>query len=130
MLIYQVKILKDNTTLEENNVVENSIMFVMLTVNKMGMCFQKPHLDIQRDIENVTLTTEKEVNAQSTGTMKFPVSPVVSVVVQCKGASDLSKLVDGLKRLRVAYTIAVSRKHLTAKAGELHLELPTKNKSL
>ncbi len=31
--------------------------------------------------------------------MKFSVSPVVRVAVECKNASDLPKLVEGLKRL-------------------------------
>ncbi|KAI4373287.1 hypothetical protein MLD38_011426 [Melastoma candidum] len=34
MLIYQGKVLKDNTTLEENKVAENSFVVVMLTKNK------------------------------------------------------------------------------------------------
>ncbi|KAI4379150.1 hypothetical protein MLD38_005485 [Melastoma candidum] len=34
MLIYQGKVLKDNTTLEENNVAENSFVVIMLTKSK------------------------------------------------------------------------------------------------
>uniref|UniRef100_A0A0E0JIH9 Translation elongation factor EFG/EF2 domain-containing protein n=1 Tax=Oryza punctata TaxID=4537 RepID=A0A0E0JIH9_ORYPU len=49
--------------------------------------------------KNATLTNEKEVDACPIKAMKFSVSPVVSVAVQCKVASDLPKLVEGLKRL-------------------------------
>ncbi|GFZ12639.1 ribosomal protein S5/Elongation factor G/III/V family protein [Actinidia rufa] len=49
--------------------------------------------------KNATLTNEKEVDAHPIRAMKFSVSPVVRVAVQCKVASDLPKLVEGLKRL-------------------------------
>ncbi|KAL0310863.1 UNVERIFIED_CONTAM: Elongation factor 2 [Sesamum angustifolium] len=47
--------------------------------------------------KNATLTNEKEVDAHPIRAMKFSVSPVVRVAVQCKVASDLPKLVEGLK---------------------------------
>jgi elongation factor 2 len=49
--------------------------------------------------KNTTLTGENEVDAHPIQTMKFPVSSMVCVAVQCKVASDLPKLVEGLKRL-------------------------------
>ncbi|XP_037468116.1 elongation factor 2-like [Triticum dicoccoides] len=49
--------------------------------------------------KNATLTNEKEVDACPIRAMKFFVSPVVRVAVQCKVASHLPKLVEGLKRL-------------------------------
>ncbi|CAL9220587.1 unnamed protein product [Arabidopsis halleri] len=49
--------------------------------------------------KNATLTNEKEVDAHPLRAMKFSVSPVVRVAVKCKLASDLPKLVEGLKRL-------------------------------
>jgi elongation factor 2 len=49
--------------------------------------------------ENTTLTGENEVDAHPIQAMKFSVSPIVCVAVQCKVASDLPKLVEGLKRL-------------------------------
>ncbi|PWA53122.1 FBD domain, Leucine-rich repeat domain, L domain-like protein [Artemisia annua] len=57
--------------------------------------------------------------------MKFSVSPVVRVAVQCKVAYDLPKLVEGLKRLAksnpiVVFTIEESGEHIIAGAGELH----------
>ncbi|CAA2959674.1 elongation factor 2 [Olea europaea subsp. europaea] len=39
--------------------------------------------------KNVTLTNEKEVDANPIRAMKFSVSPIVRVVVQCKVTSDL-----------------------------------------
>ncbi|KAG2600568.1 hypothetical protein PVAP13_5KG527914 [Panicum virgatum] len=44
--------------------------------------------------KNATLTNEKEVDACPIRAMKFSVSPVVRVAVQCKVASDLPKLVE------------------------------------
>lgn len=48
-------------------------------------------------IKTGTLSTYKE--AHNFRTMKFSVSPVVRVAVECKNPSDLPKLVEGLKRL-------------------------------
>jgi len=64
--------------------------------------------------------------------MKFSVSPVVRVAVECKNASDLPKLVEGLKRLSksdpmVQITIEESGEHIIAGAGELHLEICLKD---
>jgi elongation factor 2 len=58
--------------------------------------------------------------------------PVVHVSVQCKVASDLPKLVEGLKRLAksdpmVLCTIEESGEHIIAGAGELHLEICLKD---
>merc|ERR1712087_542977 len=49
--------------------------------------------------KNATLTNDKNVDAHPIKAMKFSVSPVVRVAVECKTASDLPKLVEGLKRL-------------------------------
>jgi elongation factor 2 len=64
--------------------------------------------------------------------MKFSVSPVVRVAVECKNPSDLPKLVEGLKRLAksdpmVQCTIEESGEHIIAGAGELHLEICLKD---
>uniref|UniRef100_A0A251STB4 Putative translation elongation factor EFG/EF2, archaeal n=1 Tax=Helianthus annuus TaxID=4232 RepID=A0A251STB4_HELAN len=82
--------------------------------------------------KNATLTNEKEVDAHPIRAMKFSVSPVVRVAVQCKVASDLPKLVEGLKRLAksdpmVVCTIEESGEHIIAGAGELHLEICLKD---
>ncbi|CAA6666060.1 unnamed protein product [Spirodela intermedia] len=82
--------------------------------------------------KNATLTNEKEVDAHPIRAMKFSVSPVVRVAVQCKVASDLPKLVEGLKRLAksdpmVVCTIEESGEHIVAGAGELHLEICLKD---
>lgn len=65
-------------------------------------------------------------------TMKFSVSPVVRVAVECKNPSDLPKLVEGLKRLAksdpmVQCIIEESGEHIIAGAGELHLEICLKD---
>lgn len=49
--------------------------------------------------KNATLTTDKAEDAHPIKAMKFSVSPVVRVAVEPKVASDLPKLVEGLKRL-------------------------------
>eukprot|EP00246_Nothoceros_aenigmaticus_P000340 TRINITY_DN104_c0_g1_i6.p1 TRINITY_DN104_c0_g1~~TRINITY_DN104_c0_g1_i6.p1 ORF type:complete len:844 (-),score=212.37 TRINITY_DN104_c0_g1_i6:290-2821(-) len=82
--------------------------------------------------KNATLTNEKEVDAHPIKAMKFSVSPVVRVAVQCKVASDLPKLVEGLKRLAksdpmVLTMIEESGEHIIAGAGELHLEICLKD---
>merc|ERR1719216_823113 len=64
--------------------------------------------------------------------MKFSVSPVVRVAVQCKNPQDLPKLVEGLKRLAksdpmVQCIIEESGEHIIAGAGELHLEICLKD---
>ncbi|KAK6944682.1 Translation elongation factor EFG/EF2, domain IV [Dillenia turbinata] len=82
--------------------------------------------------KNATLTNEKEVDAHPLRAMKFSVSPVVHVAVQCKVASDLPKLVEGLKRLAksdpmVVCAIEESGEHIIAGAGKLHLEICLKD---
>merc|ERR1719161_394587 len=64
--------------------------------------------------------------------MKFSVSPVVRVAVECKNPSDLPKLVEGLKRLSksdpmVQIFMEESGEHIIAGAGELHLEICLKD---
>lgn len=79
--------------------------------------------------KNATLTNEREVDAHTIRAMKFSVSPVVRVAVQCKVASDLPKLVEGLKRLAKSDPMVVcaadqeTGEHVIAGAGELHLEI-------
>jgi elongation factor 2 len=64
--------------------------------------------------------------------MKFSVSPVVRVAVECKNPSDLPKLVEGLKRLSksdpmVQIFMEESGEHIIAGAGELHIEICLKD---
>lgn len=64
--------------------------------------------------------------------MKYSVSPVVRVAVECKNSSDLPKLVEGLKRLSksdplVQITQEESGENIIAGAGELHLEICLKD---
>merc|ERR1719261_918551 len=64
--------------------------------------------------------------------MKFSVSPVVRVAVECKNPADLPKLVEGLKRLSksdpmVQISMEESGEHIIAGAGELHLEICLKD---
>jgi elongation factor 2 len=64
--------------------------------------------------------------------MKYSVSPVVRVAVEVKNASDLPKLMEGLKRLAksdplVLCFTAPTGEHIVAGAGELHLEICLKD---
>ena len=64
--------------------------------------------------------------------MKYSVSPVVRVAVEAKNASDLPKLVEGLKRLSksdplVQCTTTSSGEHVIAGCGELHVEICLKD---
>merc|ERR1719438_596579 len=81
-------------------------------------------------VKTGTITTFNE--AHNMKVMKFSVSPVVRVAVECKNAGDLPKLVEGLKRLAksdpmVQCTIEESGEHIIAGAGELHLEICLKD---
>merc|ERR1712141_873366 len=81
-------------------------------------------------IKTGTITTFAE--AHNMKVMKFSVSPVVRVAVECRNAGDLPKLVEGLKRLAksdpmVQCSIEESGEHIIAGAGELHLEICLKD---
>merc|ERR1719362_1671760 len=81
-------------------------------------------------VKTGTLTTFKD--AHNMKVMKFSVSPVVRVAVECKNPADLPKLVEGLKRLSksdpmVQCMIEESGEHIIAGAGELHLEICLKD---
>lgn len=81
-------------------------------------------------VKTGTITTFE--HAHNMKVMKFSVSPVVRVAVECKNPSDLPKLVEGLKRLAksdpmVQCIIEESGEHIIAGAGELHLEICLKD---
>jgi len=81
-------------------------------------------------LKSGTITTSEE--AFNIRVMKFSVSPVVRVAVECKHPSDLPKLVEGLKRLAksdpmVQTSIEETGEHIVAGAGELHLEICLKD---
>merc|ERR1712137_257238 len=81
-------------------------------------------------VKTGTITTFKD--AHNMKVMKFSVSPVVRVAVECKNPADLPKLVEGLKRLAksdpmVQCIIEESGEHIIAGAGELHLEICLKD---
>ena len=64
--------------------------------------------------------------------MKYSVSPVVRVAVEVKNASDLPKLVEGLRKLSksdplVVCTTEDSGEHVIAGCGELHVEICLKD---
>merc|ERR1712170_278489 len=81
-------------------------------------------------VKTGTITTFE--SAHNLKVMKFSVSPLVRVAVECKNPSDLPKLVEGLKRLSksdplVQCSIEESGEHIVAGAGELHLEICLKD---
>jgi elongation factor 2 len=64
--------------------------------------------------------------------MKYSVSPVVRVAVDVKNASDLPKLVEGLKKLSKSDPLVLciteeSGEHVIAGCGELHVEICLKD---
>ena len=82
--------------------------------------------------KTATITNESCEDAHPMKAMKFSVSPVVRVAVEPKIASDLPKLVEGLKRLArsdpmVQCIIEETGEHIIAGAGELHLEICLKD---
>lgn len=81
-------------------------------------------------LKSGTITTSE--TAHNLKVMKFSVSPVVQVAVECKNPNDLPKLVEGLKRLSksdpcVMCFTSDSGEHIVAGAGELHLEICLKD---
>jgi len=79
-----------------------------------------------------TGTISTHAHAHNMRVMKFSVSPVVRVAVECVNPSELPKLVEGLKRLAksdpmVQCIIEESGEHIIAGAGELHLEICLKD---
>jgi len=79
-----------------------------------------------------TGTISTFAGAHNMRVMKFSVSPVVRVAVDCKNPADLPKLVEGLKRLAksdpmVQIYTEESGEHIVAGAGELHLEICMKD---
>jgi len=77
-----------------------------------------------------TLSTAED--AHNIRVMKYSVSPVVRVAVDVKNASDLPKLVEGLKKLSKSDPLVQcyteeSGEHIIAGCGELHLEICLKD---
>ena len=77
-----------------------------------------------------TIATAED--AHNIRVMKYSVSPVVRVAVDVKNASDLPKLVEGLKKLSksdplVLCTTEESGEHIIAGCGELHVEICLKD---
>eukprot|EP01061_Rhynchopus_euleeides_P040551 TRINITY_DN6987_c0_g1_i1.p1 TRINITY_DN6987_c0_g1~~TRINITY_DN6987_c0_g1_i1.p1 ORF type:complete len:858 (+),score=406.00 TRINITY_DN6987_c0_g1_i1:84-2657(+) len=83
-------------------------------------------------VKTATLTDEGAADCYPLRDMKYSVSPVVRVAVECASPADLPKLVEGLKRLSksdplVQCSIEESGEHIIAGAGELHLEICLKD---
>eukprot|EP00662_Eupelagonemidae_sp_cell21_P000394 gene394-22398_t len=83
-------------------------------------------------IKTATITNDDCTDAYPMRQMKYSVSPVVCVAVECGNPADLPKLVEGLKRLAksdplVQTRIEESGEHVIAGAGELHLEICLKD---
>jgi elongation factor 2 len=73
-----------------------------------------------------TIATAED--AHNIRVMKYSVSPVVRVAVDVKNASDLPKLVEGLKKLSKSDPLVLcyteeSGEHIIAGCGELHVEI-------
>lgn len=71
-------------------------------------------------------------DAHNIRVMKYSVSPVVRVAVEVKSASDLPKLVEGLRKLSKSDPLVVvsteeSGEHVIAGCGELHIEICLKD---
>lgn len=83
-------------------------------------------------VKTATITDSDCADCYPLRDMKYSVSPVVRVAVECASPADLPKLVEGLKRLAksdplVQCSIEESGEHIIAGAGELHLEICLKD---
>ena len=81
-------------------------------------------------IKQGTIATAED--AHCIRVMKYSVSPVVRVAVEVKNASDLPKLVEGLRKLSKSDPLVVcyteeSGEHIIAGCGELHVEICLKD---
>ena len=81
-------------------------------------------------VKQATITTCD--TAHCIRVMKYSVSPVVRVAVEAKNASDLPKLVEGLRKLSKSDPLVVvsteeSGEHIIAGCGELHVEICLKD---
>jgi elongation factor 2 len=79
-----------------------------------------------------TICSESLEDAHNIQVMKYSVSPVVRVAVDVKNASDLPKLVEGLKKLSKSDPLVQcyteeSGEHIIAGCGELHVEICLKD---
>merc|ERR1712165_140742 len=77
-------------------------------------------------------TISDHEDAHTIKSMEYSVSPVVRVAVEVKNASDLPKLVEGLRKLSksdplVVCTTEESGEHVIAGCGELHVEICLKD---
>lgn len=73
-------------------------------------------------------TISDSEEAHNIRVMRYSVSPVVRVAVEPKNASDLPKLVEGLKKLSKSDPLVLcyteeSGEHIIAGCGELHIEI-------
>lgn len=79
-----------------------------------------------------TGTISDHPDAHLIRSMKYSVSPVVRVAVNVKNASDLPKLVEGMKKLAKSDPLVLclteeSGQHIIAGCGELHVEICLKD---
>ena len=83
-------------------------------------------------VKTCTVTDEDNIDCMPIKNMKYSVSPVVQMAVEPQNPSDITKFVEGLKRLVKSDTLIECRtneagQHIIAAAGELHLKLIMKN---
>lgn len=79
-------------------------------------------------IKTGTITSDHVAEPYPIRSMKYSVSPVVRVAVKPKNASDLQKLVEGLKKLAKSDPLVVcsfeeTGENVIAGCGELHVEI-------
>merc|ERR1711894_389690 len=80
-------------------------------------------------VKTGTLTTFKD--AHNMKVMKFSVSPVVRVAVECKNPADLPKLVEGLKRLAKSDPVVSYRETVSEESSQMCLsKSPNKHNRL
>ena len=93
--------------------------------NTVGIVGVDSHLSKQGTLTNFE-------GAHNIRVMKYSVSPVVRVAVQPKKASDLTKFVEGLRKLVKTDPLVVVTKedtgeHVIAGGGDLHVEICLKD---
>ncbi|KAH7820525.1 putative elongation factor 2 [Monocercomonoides exilis] len=129
---------KDHVPGKKDDIVAKSINECLLCIGNVFKAVEEVPcgnivcLSGLEEVIKKTATVTNSKNACNFVEMRFSVSPVVRVAVEPKEASDLPKLLEGLRRLSQSdplcqVSTSDTGEHIIAGSGELHLEICLKD---